>query len=121
MQRINKTLSLIPPELRANSALRPMQLLVIAPSQRLDAVAARHVECLPVALRTLLSTLGVSSRQQEVRSAALASYLLFEESYTQELMALGRADVAARREEILAFFGWRMPQGPQHSEPPADD
>jgi len=54
-QRINKTLSLIPPELRTNSALRPMQLLVIAPSQRLDAIAARHVQYLPVTLRTLLA------------------------------------------------------------------
>src|SRR5690606_24873266 len=61
MQRINKTLSLIPPELRTNSALRPIQLLVIAPSQRLDAIAARHVQRLPVALRTLLGAIGVSS------------------------------------------------------------
>ena len=121
MQRINKTLSLIPPEARTSSALRPMQLLVIAPSQRLDAVAARHVQCLPVALRTLLGTIGVSSSKQEIRSAALASYLLFEESYTQELMALGRADVAARREEVLAFFGWRMPPEPQPGGPPPDE
>lgn len=106
MQRINKTLELIPPEARTGSSLRPLQLLVISPSQRLDAVAARHVDSLPTAMRTLLGTLGVSSRKQEVRSAALASYLLFEEGYTQELMALGRADVRARRSEVLAFFGW---------------
>ena len=109
MQRINKTLSLIPEQARTNSALKPLELLVIAPSQRLDAIATRHVDRLPVPLRTLLGTIGVSSKEQEVRSAALASYLLFEEHYTQELMALGRADVAARRDEVLAFFGWHLP------------
>ena len=48
MQRINQTISLIPPEARAHSALRPIEMLVIAPTQRLDAVAARHVADLPV-------------------------------------------------------------------------
>ncbi|MCZ2105009.1 MAG: patatin-like phospholipase family protein [Comamonadaceae bacterium] len=109
MQRINRTLALIPPEQRTGSSLRPLRLLVISPSQRLDAIAARHVDSLPVALRTLLGTLGVSSGGNDVRSAALASYLLFEEKYTRELMALGRADVAARRDEVLAFFDWNAP------------
>ena len=105
-QRINQTLALIPPEVRAHSPLRPLELLVIAPSQRLDEVAARHVADLPGPIRTLLGALGVSSKMQDVRGAALASYLLFEAGYTQELMALGRADTLARRAEICAFFGW---------------
>ena len=44
-----------------------------------------------------------------VGGAALASYLLFETGFTQELMELGRADVQAKQEEICAFFGWMAP------------
>jgi NTE family protein len=60
VQRINQTLSLIPEEKRTHSALRPIELLVIAPSQRLDAVAARHVGDLPAPVRTMLGALGVT-------------------------------------------------------------
>lgn len=106
VQRINQTLSLIPPEVRSQSTLRPIELLVIAPSQRLDAVAARHVGDLPAPVRTMLGALGVTSNMADVRSAALASYLLFEAGYTQELMALGRADTLAMRAQVCRFFGW---------------
>lgn len=106
VQRINQTLSLIPEEKRQHSALRPIELLVIAPSQRLDAVAARHVGDLPGPVRTMLGALGVTSNMADVRGAALASYLLFESGYTQELMALGRADTLAMRAEVCRFFGW---------------
>ena len=41
-----------------------------------------------------------------MRGAALASYLLLEAGYTQELMALGRADTLAMRAEVCRFFGW---------------
>jgi len=114
VQRINQTLSLIPAEARALSSLRPIELLVIAPSQRLDAVAARHVGELPGPVRTMLAALGVTSNMADVRGAALASYLLFEAGYTQELMALGRADTLAMRAEVCRFFGWPDPgPGPQ--------
>ena len=106
VQRINQTLSLIPEEKRAHSALRPIELLVIAPSQRLDAVAARHVGDLPTPVRTMLGALGVTSNMADVRGAALASYLLFEAGYTQEQMALGRADTLAMRAQVCQFFGW---------------
>ncbi|EJE48805.1 putative esterase of the alpha-beta hydrolase superfamily [Acidovorax sp. CF316] len=106
VQRVNQTLSLIPPEVRAKSALRPIELLVIAPSQRLDAVAARHVGNLPTPVRAMLGALGVTSNMADVRGAALASYLLFESGYTRELMALGREDTLAMRAEVCKFFGW---------------
>lgn len=109
VQRINQTIKLVPEESRKTSALKPVELLVIAPSQRLDAVASRHVGDLPHAVRTMLGGVGVSSQKADVKGAALASYLLFESGYTTELMALGYADTQRQRSDVCKFFGWTDP------------
>ena len=109
LQRINQSLSLIDPVVRANTGLRPIELLVITPSQRLDTLAARHADSLPHSVRTLLSMLGMRPSGDAARSAALATYLLFEAGYTRELMRLGRADALAQAETIDRFFGWPGP------------
>jgi NTE family protein len=108
MRRINNTLSLLPDGARSKTALRPIDVLVIAPSQRLDDIAADHQNTLPVPVRTLLRGMGVTGKGRDARGAALASYLLFEAPYTRALMALGEADALARRDEVVAFFGWGM-------------
>ncbi len=108
-QRINRTLELLDASARARSPLRPLELLVIAPSQRLDDIAARHVESLPRAVRSLLRGIGVGDGQKQARGgAALSSYLLFERGFTHELIELGLHDTMARRNEVIAFFGWPL-------------
>ncbi|HET7793932.1 MAG TPA: patatin-like phospholipase family protein, partial [Rhizobacter sp.] len=113
LQRINNTLSLLPPEARASTSLKPIEVLVVAPSQRLDDLAAKHVNSLPRSIRALLRGIGVSGKGADTRGAALASYLLFEEAYTRELVALGASDTMARRDEVTAFFGWERRSRPR--------
>ncbi|TRZ68606.1 MAG: patatin-like phospholipase family protein [Comamonadaceae bacterium] len=106
VRRINQTITLVPEALRSTSNLRAISVLVIAPSQRLDAIASKHIEALPLGVRTMLGAVGISSSKADFKGAAMASYLLFESAYTQELMALGFSDAQAQREDIGTFFGW---------------
>jgi NTE family protein len=101
LQRINQTLALLNEDQLKKTALRPIEMLMISPSERLDEIASRHTGSLPLPIRTLLAGIGAT----EIRGSALASYLLFEASYTRELVDLGWKDAMARKPDVLAFFG----------------
>lgn len=109
IRRINQTLNLIPREARQASALRPVELLVISPSERLDQIAARHADALPHTVRSLLGGLGATSDKADIKGGALTSYLLFEAAFTRELIALGHADTLRQEDEVCRFFGWEAP------------
>jgi NTE family protein len=100
LSRVNNTLQLIPESDRTATRLRPIDVLAIAPSQRLDALATEHIHALPRTARTLLRMIGATDR----RGAGLASYLLFEPPYTKALIELGRSDTFARRDDVRRFF-----------------
>ncbi len=106
LRRINRTLALLPDSALADTPLKPIEALVIAPSQRIDDIAARHIGALPRPVRALLRGVGVGGEGADARGAALASYLLFEAPFTRELLALGEADTDARKDEVLSFFRW---------------
>lgn len=103
MQRINRTLSAIPPAVRdqCDIPLRPIRTLVISPSERLEAIAAEHAHTLPLAMKMVLGGIGGMNR----RNGTLTSYLLFEKPYTCALIELGYADTMARSAEVGDFLG----------------
>jgi len=109
LKRINRTLALLPESALADTPLRPIEALIIAPTQRIDEIASRHLGSLPRPVRALLRGAGVSGEGASARGTALASYLLFEAPFTRELMALGEKDTLDRRDEVMQFFGWDQP------------
>ncbi len=100
LQRINRTISLIPEESRNSVNLQHVEALVIAPSQPLEMIAERHLANLPWTIRLLLRLVGVMRGS----GANLVSYLLFEKHYCRALINLGYQDAFKRRDEILYFF-----------------
>jgi NTE family protein len=108
LRRINETVRLIPTELRASHNshtmfLRPVETLMIAPSQNLGEIAVRHKQHFPRNVRYLLRGFGAWKRG----GGDMLSYLLFEKPYCRELIDLGYHDALQRRAEIEAFFQMR--------------
>ncbi|WP_038608237.1 patatin-like phospholipase family protein [Pseudomonas alkylphenolica] len=102
LQRLNHLSHLMPEHLeRRRLGLAPVDVLVVAPSQPLDEIAARHRRELPAALRLFLRGPGAT----KTSGAGVLSYLLFEAGYCSELIELGRRDALAKRRELCNFLG----------------
>lgn len=101
VQRINRTISAMPEEIRHKTNLRHVDVLVIAPSQPIEKIAERYAANLPWAIRFLLRLVGAMRRS----GANLVSYLLFERSFCRAVIDLGYQDAMKRKEEIATFFG----------------
>ncbi|TAG28187.1 MAG: patatin [Burkholderiales bacterium] len=103
-QRMNHTLDQLPREVAAVMPYRRVQVMSIAPSESLDDLARQSAYALPVAVRSVLSSLAGKAGKDGNAGAGLASYLLFEPEFTQPLMALGERDAYAQKDELMAFF-----------------
>jgi NTE family protein len=102
LQRLNQFSRLLPAGVPTRSlGVAPVEVLVIAPSQPIDEIAARHRQELPAALRLFLRGPGAT----KTSGAGVLSYLLFESGYCSELIELGRSDALAKREELCRFLG----------------
>ncbi len=105
LSRINQLIDTVPTEHRGPklSRMRPIDTMVIVPSEDLRLLAQRHREALPVALRTLLW--GISGRGRG--EGRLLSYLMFEQAYTRELIELGYRDAMRVRDQLQDFITGR--------------
>jgi NTE family protein len=105
LQRINKTIALIPRDRLASArdddlGLRPIPVLVLRPSEDLGKLAADEYQRFPSMLRYLLKGIGATGHAGE----DLLSYLAFEPIYIQRVMDLGYSDTMGRRAEVGEFF-----------------
>jgi NTE family protein len=117
LERINRTISCVEPATlkRIGLSLHHVDVLVLTPSVPLDAIAVKHVANLPWPIRFLMRSVGAMRRG----GANLASYLLFEHGYCNELIALGYEDTMKRRDEVASFLDGSVCPVPGTYVPPA--
>jgi NTE family protein len=101
LNQINEVLRQVGPVRTAHSVLKPVELMVFLPSRDLSEIARSHVLSLPRSLRVLLRSMGAMNPG----GGELMSYLMFEGSYTRELIALGYRDAMDRSGELIGFLG----------------
>ncbi|WP_339514215.1 patatin-like phospholipase family protein [Pseudomonas sp. RL_15y_Pfl2_60] len=100
LERINHLSGMITPEQQESSNLKPVEVLVIAPSQPLDEIAARHRREMPASVRLFLRGPGATRDS----GAGVLSYLLFEPGYCRELIELGYQDAMAQKAKLCTFL-----------------
>jgi NTE family protein len=115
IEHINGMIQHLPHRVEPESGWRHVDVLPIAPSERIEMLAARHLKRLPATVRGLLGAVGGN----RAAGASFASYLLFEAEFARELIELGYRDALAQREPLT---GW-MAAANGHPVPanPAED
>lgn len=101
LTQVNQIVDQVGPVVVAGHELKRIDMLVIVPSRDLAQTARHHVAALPRQLRVLLRTMGALN----TGGGQLMSYLLFQDTYTRELISLGYGDAMRRKDELLAFLG----------------
>lgn len=99
--RINELIDSVPEQERkgAMKRVRSIDTMLVVPSEDLRDIAFRHRQELPFAIRALLRGVGSKGPGEN----KLLSFLLFEKSYTRELIALGYKDAMKVKDELEAF------------------
>lgn len=97
MERVNNTLNFASPE---KTGLKKVEHMLINPSRNFNRIASSHFSEIPSAIRTLLRFVGVTKNSE----STLASYILFEKEFTQELIQIGYEDGMEQAEAIMDFL-----------------
>ena len=98
LRRINSLVSALPAESR--QGLRPVDIVLIRPSQDLGRLAREFEPRLPPTFRYLVRSAGA----RDTRSPDLLSFLLFQPDYIRRLMDIGEADGERQAAEIGALL-----------------
>lgn len=101
LSQLNEIIERTGPITVEGTHLKRIDMLVILPSRDISEIARHHVAQLPRQLRVLLRTMGALN----TGGGQLMSYLLFQDSFTRELIALGYHDAMKRAEDLKAFLG----------------
>lgn len=101
--RINETLKLIPPEAfkEKNISLRPVEAMMISPSEGINEIAQKYAHTLPWIMRYLYRAIGAMGPN----GSTLLSYVLFEAPFCRDLIELGYKDTLQQKDELLKFIG----------------
>lgn len=101
MTRINQLIDSVDPATRGgvSALMRPIDTMIVVPSRDLRELALEYRKDMPRPVRALLRGIGGRGRGE----GRLLSYLLFEQSYTRELIKLGYNDAMRVREQLLSF------------------
>ena len=99
--RINELLDSVPDREidMGETTMRPIDTMLIVPSEDLRELAYKHRGELPFAIRALMRGVGGSNSSEN----RLLSFLLFEQAYTRELINLGYHDAMNVNDELLDF------------------
>ena len=107
LERINRTISAVPQERLRQLGLTLHHVDVLVHDALGAAGRDRGAPRAQPARRPSASCCAPSGAMRR-GGANLASYLLFEQGYCRELIALGYHDTMKRREEVEAFLGGAM-------------
>ncbi|MCC5824917.1 patatin-like phospholipase family protein [Alkalimonas sp.] len=99
MQRINSTIATMQQH-GIETSLKPIDSLLVNPSQNFNQIASEHFLSLPLAVRTMFRLMGIGQHSD----SSLASYLLFEQDYTRRLIEIGFEDGMHQLDAIIEFL-----------------
>jgi len=98
LTRINQLIRAVPEDRR--NGLRPVDVLVLRPSEDLGRLASRFERRLPRSVRFFTRGFGT----QETDAPDSLALLMFQQDYLDYLIHLGEADAEKRAEEISEFL-----------------
>jgi NTE family protein len=98
LRLINELIEKLPDEKR--QGLRPIDLLVVRPSEDLGRLANAYEAELPKGFRFLTRGLGT----RETRSNDMLSLVMFQPDYVKRLLELGESDAEKRRADFAKFL-----------------